>query len=267
MRYNFIKKKKSLDSVMSAPEIWNSEEIRYKQRTLTDKSQQLTREGMIALHVSQAVADHLGVFKLDNLSDKINTGVDRAIEYFLGDWWRNNETDRTYLDKSHPERALIWSGPYLHAAFLCGLTKRWGDLQRVSEWIDESVYPEITFGSIDDEFSLFLLYVASCLRDSPLSIHDTLCEAIEKGRPKAPRLLLNAFRSAVDSDQKSFEKAIIASLQNCEKSEIEDVPNFNYWVGIPQSFISAVAERNGLFLPELPPNLDALLVRRSTINL
>lgn len=229
--------------------------------------EQHLREDNISLSVSYAIIQHLEVFRVDCLEDKLNTGVDRSIEYFLGDWWKTNEIDVGYMDKTSPERALIWGGPYLHAAFLCGLTGRWDDLRGISEWVDESVYPEITFGAVEDEYMLFLLYVASSLRSKPLSRHDRLQAAIENGRPKRPRLLLKSFQTAMAGDQAGFSKAIVDSLKNCEKSEVEAVPNFNYWVGVPQSFVNTVAEKNGLSLPELPPNLDALLVRRSTIGL
>lgn len=229
--------------------------------------EQRLREGSISLSVNLAVVQHLGIFEVDCLLERLNTGVERSIEYFLGDWWKCNELDISYLDKSHPDRSLIWSSPYSNAAFLCGLTGRWDDLQRISDWVDESVYPEITFGAIEDEFMVYLIYVASCLRHQRLSTHDRLQEAIESGRPKRPRLLLRAFQAAIDGDQVSFSKAIVESLKNCERSEVETVPNSNFWVGVPQSFVNAVAEKNGLSLPELPPNLDALLVRRSTIGL
>lgn len=225
------------------------------------------RENNIDLAVNFAVIQYLDVFEVDDLNRRLNVGVDQSLDYFCGDWWKNSTTDSTYLDKSQPNHSLIWSNPYLHAAFLCGLTQRWSDLQRISEWVDESVCPEITFDAIDDEFVVFLIYIASTLRSRPLPAHEALRQAVERGRPKRPRLLLKAFQSATEDDQATFDHAIIESLKHCEKYEVEDVGNLNYWVGIPQSFICAIAERNGLTVPILPLHLDILTVRRSAIRL
>jgi hypothetical protein len=267
MRYDSIKKKKWEQAIANAVQIWESEEKKYCERILSGKRQQVSREWIIGYCVGNAVAQHLEVLSIDDFEFHVNTGVDRSLEYFLGDWWTKNETDRTYLDKNHPQRTLIWSAPYLNAAFLCGLSDRWEDLRRISDWVDETVCPEMTFGAIEDEFMLFLIYVASTLRTSPLSTHDRLRQAIEQGRPRRPKLLLAAFQAAIDSNQRAFDKAILESVKNCEKQEVEDVPNFSYWVGVPQSFVVAVAEKRNLKVPHLPPNLDALLVRRSTLGL
>ncbi len=87
------------------------------------------------------------------------------------------------------------------------------------------------------------------------------------GKSEGPKLQLVALKQAESGSQVGFDKAIQASLRYCEKYEIEDVANFNYWVGLSQSFISCLAMKNGLVLPEMPSNLDALVVRRETIGL
>ncbi len=243
-------------------------EARFEKRTkIAGKSQQLTRESDLDLHVVFAVKEHLGYGPIENLESRLQRGVDRSVQYFTGDWWKSNESDQVYMDKSREDRALIWLKPYTHSLFLCGITGRWEEAAQISDWIDEKIELEYTAGQVADEYMYFFIYVASKLRSEPLAMESELSAAIQQGRARRPRFLLDVFHAALASDQKEFDRTLTKSIAHFLKHVAEDVPNCNYWVGIAESFLWFLAEENGLTFPSLPEKSDAAVVRRQTIGL
>lgn len=172
-----------------------------------------------------------------------------------------------YRDESREDRALIWLNPYSDSLFLCGITGRWKDASRISDWIDEQIEIEYTAGQVADEYMFFFIYVASKLRSEPLAMESELVAAIQQGRARRPRFLLDVFHAALASDQKAFDRALTKSIAHFLKHVAEDVDNCNYWVGIVESFLWFLAEKNGLTFPSLPEKSDAAIVRRQTIGL
>jgi hypothetical protein len=148
--------------------------------------------------------------------------------------------------------------------FLCALLDRWDDVAKLAEWIDDSLSPENRFELTDDAYSVFFMYLGSKLRSVPLARESEMPSFINKSRSKKAKLLLPLLDAALSKSQKDFDKAMVAALKHYEKYEVEDVANFHYWVAIPHSLVWLIAQRNGLTFPTLPPNLDALIVRRET---
>jgi hypothetical protein len=148
--------------------------------------------------------------------------------------------------------------------FLCALLDRWDDVAKLAEWIDDSLSPENRFELTDDAYSVFFMYLGSKLRSVPLAREADMPDFIRKSRSKKAKLLLPLLDAALSKSQKDFDKAMVAALKHYEKYEVEDVANFHYWVAIPHSLVWLIAQRNGLTFPALPPNLDALIVRRET---
>ena len=229
--------------------------------------QQFTREGRIAETVIYAVLEHLGYGPIDMLSARLDQGVDRAVEYFLGDWWTGDEDDARSLDKSRPDRQLRWFDVLPHALLLGGLTNRWDDVARICSWFDASVEMQYQGGLLEDEYMQMFLCIALTLRPEPATRIDEILAKVKACRTKRPRLLADLWQATVAKDQKAFDKALKASVTHFLKVDAQNVPNVNYWVALHPSFVWLVAERNGLVFPELPEQVDAAVVRRQTIGL
>lgn len=231
--------------------------------------QQFPRAVQMDAFVSYAVFEHLGYGPVDDLSSRLHTGVDKAVEYFFGDWWRGDEDDARALDKSRPDRELAWLGVLPRALLLCGLTGRWDDAAKICSWFDESIQMEYRFELNDYEDQRLYLCIVSSLRPEPLdalNVEATL-KGLRECRPKRPRLLAALWEAVQAREQKSFDKALKDSLRHFLKHGAQNVPNWNFWVALDESLMWLVAERNGLQFPTLPENLDAAVVRRQTIGL
>ena len=247
------------------PDMWADQDRKFRDQISGKRPSQLKREGLLSRTVDKLVANHLGRLRVHGLLESINYAIDQSIEYFHGTWWR--ETDqRRYLDKSLPpdERTLIWLDPMCDGMFLCALLDSWDDVAKLAEWIDDSLSPENRFELTDDAYSVFYMYLGSKLRSVPLAREAEMPDFIRKSKSKKAKLLLPLLDAALSKSQKDFDKAMVAALKHYEKYEVEDVANFHYWVAIPHSLVWLIAQRNGLAFPTLPPNLDALIVRRET---
>lgn len=229
--------------------------------------QQFAREGLISRAVIYAALEHLGYGPIENLSHRLNQGVDRAIEYFFGDWWRADESDARALDKTRPDRALRWFDVLPNALLLGGLTGRWDDVAKICSWFDESIELEYRGGMNEDAYMLLFLCIASSLSPAPMPGAENILSAVKASRSKRPRLLRAVWEAALAKDQKAFDKALKDSVSHFLKVDAEDVPNPIFWVALHPSFIWLLAERNGLTFPELPEQIDAAIVRRQTIGL
>jgi hypothetical protein len=229
--------------------------------------QQFDREGELSEIVIFAVLEHLGYGPIEHLASRLNRGVDRAVEYFFGNWWAGDEYDARALDKSRPDRSLRWFGVLPNALLLGGLTGRWDDMAKICSWFDESIEMEYQAGLLEDQYMQVFLCIASSLRPEPMPGVDEIVAKVKKCRTKRPRLLCAVWEAAIARDQKAFDKAFKDSVQHFLKVDAEDVPNVNYWVALHPSIVWLIAERNGLVFPTLPEQLDAAVVRRQTIGL
>ncbi|MBN1591538.1 MAG: hypothetical protein JW888_18635 [Pirellulales bacterium] len=237
--------------------------------TPNSNSQQFIRELDISRHLWFAAMEHLGYGPIPDAVNQLNRGVDRSIEYFFGDWWQQNEDDRICLDKSRDDRALIWSEPFIRSMVLCALTQRWQDASKICSWLDESVQLEYRFELNDYGFQLLYLCIASQLRPEPLPNVDKIADAIRGTRPKRPKLLFSLWEAALEGNEKRFTRDLRRSVKHrLSDSEVKRaVPNILYWIGIEESFIWHIAERNGVAFPDVAPEVEASVVRRQTAGL
>lgn len=244
------------------------DEATYIERTAPGQpQQQFDRELGIGDAVACAVLEHLGYGPVEDLRARLEQGVDRAVEYFFGDWWRHDEYDSLALDKSRPDRELRWFGVFPKALLLGGLTGRWDDVVKICSWFDESIQMEYQGGMLEDEYMAVFLCIASDLSPQPMPHVDEIKAEIKACRARRAKLLLTAWESAMAKDRKAFDKALKESVKHFLKHDAEDVPNVNFWVALHPSFVWLVAERNGLAFPDLPEEVDAAIVRRQTIGL
>jgi hypothetical protein len=214
-----------------------------------------------------AVLEHLGYGPIPDLSAKVNQGVDRALDYFFGDWWVGDEDDAKALDKSRPDRELAWYGPMARGLLLAGLTGRWEDAARLCSWVDGSIHLEYRFEMNDYEYQWLYLGIVSSLRPEPLEGIEELVTMLRSCRPKRPRMLCAAWEAAIARDQAAFDQALKESISQFLKSHAQNAPNPNFWVGLEESLVWLIAERNGLKFPTLPEKSDAAIVRRQTVGL
>lgn len=229
--------------------------------------QQFPRQMELETIVAYVVLEHLGYEPVEDLTPYLTRGVDRAVEYFLGDWWMRDKMDALYMDKSRPDRELHWFDVLPNALLLGGLTGRWDDVSKICSWFDESVGLEYQGGLVADEYMIMLLCIASSLGPRPMAGIDAMVATVKACRSRAPKLLCALWEATMAKDQKRFDKALKGSVQHFLKVGAQNLPNPNLWVARDQSCLWLVAERNGLKFPELPEQIDAAIVRRQTIGL
>ncbi len=218
----------------------------------------------IVIHAS---LEHLGYGPIPNLKPMLEQGVDRAVEYFFGDWWRKCENDSIRLDKSRPDRALSWFGVLQKALLLGGLTGKWGEVAKICSWFDATIEAEFQGGLIDDSYQQLFLCIASKLAPTPMTNVEQILTSVRAAKSKPTKLLYAAWQSVMDQDQKSFNKAFKESVSHFAKSGGKNLPNVNFWLALDQSAVWLIAEREGLSFPPLPDKLDASVLRRQTIGL
>lgn len=241
-------------------------EARAEEHTVPGKPhQQFARVLQLDNAVRCAVLEHLGYGLIDRLPERLQVGVDHALDYFFGSWWANDEEDARALDKSRPDRELMWSGVLTHGLLLAGLTGRWDDAAKICSWIDESIRLEYRFELNDYEYQWLYLCIASHLRAQPLSETAEMLLALKQSRPKRPRSLCAVWEAILVNDQAAFDSALKESLRHFLKSQAENAPNVNFWVALDESLMWLVAERQGLGLPKLPDKLNAALLRHQTV--
>jgi len=238
-----------------------------EQTAVGSARQQFARESELRRTVAYTVLEHLGYGPLPSVSARLNRGVDRAVEYFLGDWWRASESDSQALDKSRPDRRLRWFDILPNALLIGGLTGRWDDLTKICSWFDESIEMEYRGGMNEDTYMQLFLCIASDLSPTPMPGIDGMLANVKASRTKRPRLLCALWEAALAKDQKAFNKALKDSVSHFLKVDAKNVPNVSFWVALHPSFVWLLAERNGLVYPELPEPIDAAIVRRQTIGL
>jgi hypothetical protein len=213
-----------------------------------------------------AVLQHLGYGPINDLVGRLNHGVTSALDYFCGDWWKRTEEDAKALDKSRPDRRLVWAEALMKGLLLCGLTGRWDDAARICSWFDESIPAVYPGGEMGDDYGALFLCIASDLRAQPIPGVQEILAQVKACRYKRPRVLCAAWEAAVARDQKAFDKAFKATVDYFLKHDA-DVNTIQSWVALEQSLVWLIAERNGLKFPKLREELDAAVVRRQTIGL
>ena len=217
--------------------------------------------------VTYVVMEHLGYGPIPDLKSRIHTSVDRAVDYFFGDWWRGDESDAQALDKSRPDRMLTWFEVLPHALLLGGLAGRWDDVAKICSWFDASIEIEYQAGQVEDQYQQLFLCIASSLSPQPMPGVEQLVANVKKCRTKRPKLLCAVWDAAIAKDQKAFDKALSESVNHFLKVDGDDAPNPSFWVALHPSIVWLIAEKNGLTFPASSEKLDAAIVRRQTIGL
>ncbi len=255
-------------SLEECMEVTNEEYATYPELVAPGKpNQQFFREHHIGFCVGDAVLQHLGYGPIEDLQGRLNHGVDCAVEYFFGDWWRASEADAQALDKTRLDRSLRWFDVLPHALLLGGLTGRWDDVAKICSWFDESIELEYRGGMNEDAYMQLFLCIASNLSPTPMSGAEELLSNVKASRSRRPRLLRAVWEAALAKEQKAFDRALQDAVSHFLKVDAKDVSNPNYWVALHPSFVWLLAERNGLEFPELPEKIDAAIVRRQTIGM
>ncbi|HUE72721.1 MAG TPA: hypothetical protein VMP01_17680, partial [Pirellulaceae bacterium] len=102
----------------------------------------------------------------------MNEGFDVALDYFVGDWWKNVADPRfdyrDKLDKAHPNRDLIWFQVFAPGLLLGLLTERWSDVAKLCSWVESDLQPEYLGGEVEDQLVHIYLSVAASLRTNPM---------------------------------------------------------------------------------------------------
>jgi hypothetical protein len=240
--------------------------------------QESGRRSQIDCAVIWAVLEHLGYGPIENLAGLLNQGVDRAIEYFYGDWyydWFHPDefakiASGNALDPLWPHKAIMCTGVLPDALLLGGLTGRWDDVTKICSWYNANIDLERQGDLIEDPDTQLYLCIACSLSSTPMPGVDAMLAKVKanrSSRDKRLRLLCAVWEAALAKDQKAFDKSLKDSVTYFLKAEAEDVPNMCFWVALRSSFMWLLAERNGLAFPELPGQIDAAIVRRQTIGL
>ena len=229
--------------------------------------QHIARDLRVSNSLLRPVFEHLGYGPIEGIQIRLDEGMDAAVEYFCGDWWRNNEIDAKALDKSRPDRDLRWFRVLPDAMLIGGLTGRWDDLAKICNWFDVTIELEYQGGLIEDQYMQLFLCIASSLRPDPIPGIESLLENVKSCRAKRPKLLCNLWEAALAKDQKAFDKALKDAVTHFLKVDASDVSNPVFWIAQHFSFLWLLAERNSLQFPDLPEKLEAAVIRRQTIGL
>ena len=211
--------------------------------------------------IRQAAFDHLGYGPTASLKSDLENAMDNANSFFTGTWWQANEYDRLMLDKKAEYPVQGWGMPATYGLILAHWTDRWEERLNVLDWIDEDVARGTQH---EDTYIYLMLYVVSLLHRR-LSIHEGLTELIKRKCTKYERLLAASFEAIEEGDNEKFETSLKKGIKQFHKSEAEDVPNFLYWISVELSLVWAFASRQGISLPELGPQGDAVIIRPESI--
>ncbi|TWU52031.1 hypothetical protein [Rubripirellula reticaptiva] len=219
------------------------------------------KSSQIQWAVNQAAFDHLGFGPTAELNTVLNSGLDNAISFFSGSWWRECEEDRYFLDKKSEWPVQGWDWPLTNGLLLADWTNRWKASEHLLNWVDEDVARCIRH----DVSSLnCCLYLVSLLHQR-LSVHDQLASFIDKKGTRFERLLSTANEAISRRDDAVFATAIKSAVKQFHKSEAEDGPDFGSWISLELSLTWSFASRRGMTLPTLDPLGDAIIVRPESI--
>lgn len=208
---------------------------------------------------------HLGYETPPIVEQRMNEGFDVALDYFLGDWWINNQEYRPLVDKNSSQFNYLWFQPFSEGLLLGLLTARWDQISQMCSWVEPRIwpYPE----SYELGAQLFMS-IASSLRPEPLRGLADLEAGVDKCRGKKQKLAFKAWLAARALDQKAFDQAIKESLAHYLKNYQAELASVQASIGIVQSVIVLSAMRLGLSFPSnLTEREAALLITRESLGL
>jgi hypothetical protein len=228
-RYEILGKKlhSSLEECMR---MTNDEFATYADRIAPGKRKQEShRRYHINACVHCAVLEHIGYGPVEDLVGRLNHGVDCAVEYFFGDWYRPEEIGGKALDPSWPARAILGTAVLEDALLLSGLTARWDDVTRICSSFNANIDLERQGDMIEDPDTQVYLCIASSLSSTPMPGADAMLAKVKANRSSRERrlhLLCAVWDAALAKDQKAFNKALKDSASHFLKAEAEEVTTF-----------------------------------------
>jgi hypothetical protein len=235
--------------------------------------QHVRRESNLNNCVLMAILEHAGYGPIEGLSDRLNYGMDWALEYYFGDWYRDDEAQRDYGDKiPEPRRLLLATGVFWQSLFFGGLTGRWADVEHIAGWYNGHVDLASQAPLLEPFLDVQLqLAVAASLAPAPIPGAETLVARIQQDDDRHRehlRFLFRLWEAALAKDQPAFDKALKDKLKSfLEKQNRAAETDLRTWVDLYASAIWLIAERNGLAFPKLREKQDAAIVRRQTVGL
>jgi len=196
----------------------------------------------------------------------LNAGVDVAIDYFCGDWWKGDKDLEKRMDKSKKKRGLEWYEVFTDGLLLALLSQRWKDVEKLCDWVEADIVADANCADEDNEHEVESVYksVAASLRKRPMPGIEKVESKARKSPLERTRLLFAAWDAAKQKDQPAFEEAIVKSLKHYEKRYGKG-RIARYWIAQHQSVVIMAARRLKLKQPELPEELRARIICPETI--
>jgi hypothetical protein len=196
----------------------------------------------------------------------LNQGFDVVVDYFCGDWWKNDEQSRRDMDKTRKRRDLTWFRAFSTGLLLGLLSARWKELAKVCSWVEAGLRHEYMGDDVDEPLVTVYKSVAAGLRPEPMPRLAQMEAKIKQCRTLREKLLFAAWDAARQKDQSAFDATFVKSVQHFAKNFRGGMIAIE-WVAPHQSVVGLAAMRLGMKLPELPPKLDALIMTRRSLGL
>ncbi|QDU47643.1 hypothetical protein Mal52_61780 [Symmachiella dynata] len=234
--------------------------------------------------------EQMGYIEISDLPQRLEDGCKAVIDYFHGDWWREEnirrieretpellrikpwstveniiENNAQRMDRSNPDCMFQWYEPLRSGIIFGGLLEKWDDVAHICSALDADVAPEYSAGTIIDEYFHYYLCVAGKLSGQWDAGFEKLLESAKKCRQKRLRDLLAAWDAAVASDQAAFDKAFPAAIKSFIKRK--DDPSEHMGAALDETVIWLIAKRAGLSFPELSDKLNAAVMTCKSLGL
>lgn len=248
----------------SESEEW-ADEYRYRFRGLGQygdvKNQRFVRHGDVNSALGLVALRHLGYDIGVDPREYLNAGIDVAVDYFCGDWWKGDKNAARAINKASKNRELIWFGEFINGLLLALLGERWTDVERICDWVDADLDADEADPDDDQEEELPGVYksIVAGLRKRPMPGFEEIESQIRKTRKERPKHLFAAWDAARNQDQPAFQTAITKSLDHFEKKYGRG-PVAEDWIAKHQSIVIMAARRLGLKPPQLTERQQARII-------
>lgn len=209
---------------------------------------------------------HLGFEVPISIQRRLNEGLDVAVDYFVGDWWKDDEPSRRRMDKTSDEFEPCWFKAFSSGLLLGLLSQRWEDVARICDWVEVDMDTEYLGDDFEDQLAYVYKSVAAGLRNKPMPGIEALEAKIKKCRKLRPKLLFQAWEAARNKDQSAFSIAFTKSLEHFASTEGTGVIAIE-WIAPHHSVVGLAARRYGMRWPELPPKLEAVLLSPESLGI
>lgn len=226
----------------------------------------LCREGDLMASLDMITMAHLGFDIPVSVQQRLNEGFDVAVDYFVGEWWKDDETSKQRMDKTSDEFEPCWFNAFSTGLLLGLLSQRWDDVARICDWVDAELNTEYLGDDIEEQLVHLYKSIAAGLRDKPMRGIEQLEAKIKKSRKLRPKLLFQAWDAARNKNQAAFDETFIKSLEHFASTEGTGVIATD-WVAPHHSVVGLAARRYGMKWPELPPKLEAVLLSPESLGI